>query len=123
MLGAIAGDVVGSVYQASPVKTADFGLFMPGSRFTDDMALTVATAGALLGGGDYAGAYRRYGRAYPSAGCGGSFYRWLLTDDAGPYNRAEVLHSRAGASSSGRTIQANTHCPSASFSRQAMLPG
>jgi ADP-ribosylglycohydrolase len=86
MLGTIAGDVVGSVYEASPVKLTDFELFSRGSRFTDDTVLTVATAEALLGDGDYAGAYRRYGRAYPNAGYGGSFYRWLLDEDAGPYN-------------------------------------
>ncbi len=68
MLGAIAGDVIGSAYEASPVKTTDFELFPPGSRFTDDTVLTVATAEALLGDGDYAGAYRRYGRAYPQRG-------------------------------------------------------
>jgi ADP-ribosylglycohydrolase len=61
-------------------------LFPPGAQFTDDTVLTVATAEALLGDGDYAGAFRRYGRAYPKAGYGGSFYRWLLTDNAGPYN-------------------------------------
>ena len=86
MLGAIAGDVIGSVYEARPVKTTDFDLFSPGSRFTDDTVLTVATAEALLGDGNYAAAYRRYGCAYPNAGYGGSFYRWLLSDDAGPYN-------------------------------------
>jgi ADP-ribosylglycohydrolase len=63
-------------------------LFPLGARFTDDTVLTVATADALLGDGDgdYAGAYRRYGRAHPNAGYGGSFYRWLLSDNAGPYN-------------------------------------
>jgi ADP-ribosylglycohydrolase len=86
MLGAIAGDVIGSVYEAGPVKTADFELFPPGARFTDDTVLTVATAEALLGDGDYAGAYRRYGRAFPNAGYGGSFFRWLFSEDAGPYN-------------------------------------
>ena len=86
MLGAIAGDVIGSVYEAIPVKTTGFALFTPRSRFTDDTVLTVATAEALLGDGDYAAAYRRYGRAYPNAGYGGSFYRWLLSDDAGPYD-------------------------------------
>ena len=86
MLGAIAGDVIGSVYEASPVKTTDFELFPPGARFTDDPVLTVATAEALLGDGDYAGAYRRLGRAYPNAGYGGSFYRWSLRADAGAYN-------------------------------------
>jgi ADP-ribosylglycohydrolase len=63
-----------------------FELFPPGARFTDDTVLTVATAEALLGDGDYSGAYRRYGRAYPNAGYGGSFYRWLLSEDAGPYD-------------------------------------
>ncbi len=45
----------------------------------------ITTADALLGDGDYAAAYRRYGRAFPNAGYGGSFYRWLLSDAAGPY--------------------------------------
>jgi ADP-ribosylglycohydrolase len=67
MLCAIAGDVIGSAYEASAVKTTDFALFTPGSRFTDDAVLTIATAEALPGAGDYAGAYRRYGRAYPNA--------------------------------------------------------
>jgi ADP-ribosylglycohydrolase len=61
MLGAIAGDIIGSVYEVRPVTTTDFDLFPPGSRFTDDTVLTVATAEALLGDGDYAGVYRRYG--------------------------------------------------------------
>ena len=58
MFGAIAGDVIGSICEARPVKTADIELFLPGARFTDDTVLTVATAEALLGDSDYAGAYR-----------------------------------------------------------------
>jgi ADP-ribosylglycohydrolase len=85
MLGAIAGDVIGSVYEANPVKHPDFPLFPPGARFTDDTVLTMATADALMGDGDYAAAYRRFGRAFPHAGYGGTFYRWLFTDGAGPY--------------------------------------
>ena len=85
MLRASAGDDIGSVYEASPDKTTGVALLTPGSRFTDDTVLTVATAAALLGDGDYAGAYRRCGRVYPNAGYGGSFYRWLLSEDAGPY--------------------------------------
>ena len=42
-------------------------------------------AEALLGNGDYAVAYRRFGRAFPHAGYGGSFYRWLFREGAGPY--------------------------------------
>ena len=54
MLGAIAGDIIGSAYEANAVKTTDFNLFPAGARFTDDTVLTVATAEALLGNGDYA---------------------------------------------------------------------
>ncbi len=49
MLGAIAGDVIGSAYEGSPIKQTDFQLFPPGARFTDDTVLTLATAEALLG--------------------------------------------------------------------------
>jgi len=86
MLGAIAGDVIGSAYEARPVKTTEFELLPSAARFTDDTVLTVATADALLGDGDFARAYRRYGRAFPNAGYGGSFFRWLFSADARPYN-------------------------------------
>ncbi len=85
MLGAIAGDVIGSVYEASPVKRTDFDLFPRGARFTDDTVLTLATAAALLGDGDYSRAYRRLGRAFPDAGYGASFYGWLFSEEPGPY--------------------------------------
>jgi len=44
MLGAIAGDVIGSVCEVRPVKTTGFDLFPPGARFIDDTLLTVAAA-------------------------------------------------------------------------------
>ena len=86
MLGAIAGDIIGSVYEANPIKTTDFTLFSEYSRFTDDTVLTVANAHALMEDIDYATAYRAYGRRYPAAGYGGTFINWLMTDDAPPYN-------------------------------------
>lgn len=52
MLGAMAGDVIGSAYEVIAVKTTYFQLFPP-ACFTDDTALNVGTAEALLGGGDY----------------------------------------------------------------------
>ncbi len=85
MLGAIAGDIVGSVYERRPIKHTDFELFGPGSVFTDDSVLTVATAEVLLEGGDYAGAYRRWYRRYPDRGFGPGFRGWASRDDAGPY--------------------------------------
>ena len=86
MAGAIAGDIIGSVFEASPIKTTDFELFSEWSGFTDDTVLTVATAHALLTGMDYTEAYRTFGRRYPRAGYGGAFIKWMLADDAPPYN-------------------------------------
>ena len=86
MLGAIAGDVVGSIYEARPIKRMDFPLLAPGCRFTDDTVCTVAIADALLDGSeDFASYLRRWGRRYPDAGYGGMFARWLEDDRMGPY--------------------------------------
>jgi ADP-ribosylglycohydrolase len=85
MLGAIAGDIIGSVYEVAPIKTTDFPLFDRRSTFTDDTVLTVATAEALLAGEDYAAAYRRLARAHPQRGYGGSFQRWFRQENAPPY--------------------------------------
>ena len=74
MLGVIAGDLIGSAYESSPIKRTDFPLFQPGAQPTDDTVLTVATAEALLGSGDYTRAYRRFSRSFPHAGYGGSSY-------------------------------------------------
>jgi len=86
MIGAIAGDVIGSIYERHPVDGPDFlPLVAESARFTDDTVLTVATAHAILRGGDYAAAYRDWGARYTRAGYGGSFFQWLATPDAGPY--------------------------------------
>ncbi|MEJ2695692.1 MAG: ADP-ribosylglycohydrolase family protein [Candidatus Sulfobium sp.] len=86
MIGAVAGDIIGSVYEAHAIKTKDFELFGPGSRFTDDTVLTVAVADCLLNNKDYASTFREYGRRYPHAGYGGMFRRWVRSDSLGPYN-------------------------------------
>lgn len=86
MIGAIAGDIIGSVYEHHPVKTKTFPLFHPQCRFTDDSVLTVAVAHAVMGDGDYLHAMRRFGRKYPHAGYGGTFFRWLHSDPPKPYN-------------------------------------
>ncbi len=86
MLGAIAGDIIGSIYESRPIKTKDFPLIDPRSRFTDDSVLTVAIAEAILTGGSYLDTVRTVGRRYPHAGYGGSFYTWLFSDDPQPYN-------------------------------------
>ena len=85
MLGAIAGDIIGSVFAARPIKTKDFPLFRPRSTFTDDTVLTLAVARAILDDGDYRQAFLDLGRRYPHAGYGGSFIRWLHSADPQPY--------------------------------------
>jgi ADP-ribosylglycohydrolase len=86
MIGAIAGDIIGSVYEHSQIKTKDFPLFNAQCNFTDDTVLTVAVADAILSGASYVDSVRRIGRRYPDAGYGGSFIRWLYSDDSRPYN-------------------------------------
>lgn len=83
MIGGIAGDVIGSVYERLPVRTTDFPLFPWRARFTDDTVLTVATADAILEGGSYGDAYRNWGRRYPAAGYGPGFKEWLRHDNPG----------------------------------------
>jgi ADP-ribosylglycohydrolase len=86
MLGAIGGDIVGSVYEGRPIKTTDFTLFSPHARFTDDTVLTVAVAHAILESEEYAISIKGFGRRYPHAGYGGSFRRWLLSAESTPYH-------------------------------------
>ncbi len=86
MIGAIAGDIIGSVYEGYPIKTKDFPLFHPLCRFTDDSVLTVAVAKSILDVSDYLSSIRKIGRKYPHAGYGGSFIYWLLSEDPRPYN-------------------------------------
>jgi len=89
MIGAIAGDIIGSIYEHYPTKSKEFPLFDASCQFTDDTVLTVAVADTLLddgAGGDYAAGFRRYYRLYPDAGYGGAFHIWARSASRGPYN-------------------------------------
>src|SRR5262245_29230285 len=90
MLGAIAGDIIGSVYEGNKAwqraRTPDFQpLFAPAARFTDDTVLTVAVADSILHARDLVDLFKEYGRAYPGAGYGGQFRQWLESDSPEPY--------------------------------------
>ena len=80
MLGALVGDIVGSVFERTPHKSKKFEFINEKSRFTDDSVLTIATADALLHGSGYTSAFKSWGRAYPKAGYGQKFFRWCLSD-------------------------------------------
>ncbi len=84
MLGAIAGDMIGSPYEGYPIKHKDFEVIV--SAFTDDTVLTVAVAHAILNQIGYADAIKYYARDYPDVPYGGSFRQWILTRESRPYN-------------------------------------
>ena len=89
MLGAITGDIIGSIYEANNIKTKKFDLFTDKNRFTDDTVMTFAVAEALMNGGgneNFIRFMKRYGLLYPRAGYGGTFVRWLASDTTEPYN-------------------------------------
>lgn len=91
MLGAIIGDIIGSVYEFNNKKQKDFHLFTPMSRFTDDTVMTLAVAEWLTEdkGHSEEGLILRMqdlGRRYPYVGYGGGFRRWLYNQQPQPYN-------------------------------------
>ncbi len=94
MLGAIAGDIAGSVYEHRAYKSPDLALFAPhpatGKRvtFTDDSVCTVAIADWLLADPEASPAawLRRWVAAYPHAGYGGMFRKWAKTPGMDAYN-------------------------------------
>jgi ADP-ribosylglycohydrolase len=51
MLGAIIGNIVGSVYEWDNIKTKEFPFFGEECFFTDDTVMTIAVADALFKGG------------------------------------------------------------------------
>jgi ADP-ribosylglycohydrolase len=86
MLGAIVGDVIGSVHEGAGTKTKDFPLFVPRSTFTDDSVLTVAVAEWILTGNDLVDLLHTYTHAYPGRGYGAMFCHWASNRRREPYN-------------------------------------
>ena len=85
IIGAVIGDVIGSVFEWNNVKTTNFDLFNPKCDFTDDTVLTIAVADSILNKKDFAKTIWEYGRKYRGRGYGGSFRKWLQEDDLKPY--------------------------------------
>ena len=86
MLGAIAGDVLGSIHEFNSIKTKKFELLNAGCVFTDDTVMTVAVADSIMIGVPYVESLQKWGREYPGAGYGGWFKKWIHQDDPKPYN-------------------------------------
>ncbi|MFN6167784.1 MAG: ADP-ribosylglycohydrolase family protein [Pseudanabaena sp.] len=86
MLGAIVGDIVGSIYEFNNHRSKDFPLFSGGCDFTDDTVLTVAVADCLMNQGSYVEYIKNYTRKYPNRGDGGRFAQWIRFESMEPYN-------------------------------------
>ena len=106
MLGAIIGDMVGSLYEFHPIKSKEFNIYDNRMRMTDDSLLTIAVAKALLKhypldlDSDYwmesflqdlANEFIDAWRYNKGAGFGGMFFDWCATSRysghiAPPYN-------------------------------------
>lgn len=94
MIGAIIGDIVGSRFEWHNHRSKDFELLHHECFFTDDSLMSLAVCDALLRSEpDYSNlgdtaveSMQRIGRPYPHCGYGGSFFRWIYSDNPQPYN-------------------------------------
>lgn len=87
LIGAIAGDIIGSYYEIHNTFVNDFPLFRKESRFTDDTVLTVATMDCILNKGDYVCYFKSYTKRYfANRGYGRHFIQWVMSNDTKPYN-------------------------------------
>ena len=91
MLGALVGDIIGSVYEFRNTKSTDFELFCGASNYTDDSVMTLAVAKWLLEDKAHTIHYLIYcmqelGNNHPYAGYGGRFAGWLCEEKPQPYN-------------------------------------
>lgn len=86
IIGAVIGDVIGSVFEWNNIKTTDFDLFNPKCDFTDDSVLTIAVADCILNKKDFAKTIWEYGRKYRGRDYGDRFRNWLQQDNLKPYD-------------------------------------
>ena len=87
MLGAIIGDIAGSRFEFNPMNRYHFELFTEECDFTDDTICTVAVADAIMNEKDFSECVHEWCRRYPypMGGYGGSFARWVHSDEPAPY--------------------------------------
>ncbi|TWH47814.1 ADP-ribosylglycohydrolase family protein [Sporomusa sp. KB1] len=86
MIGSIAGDIIGSVYEWNNLKDKKFPLFQAASVFTDDTVLTCAVADSLLSGISYVEKFKEHYSLYPTVGYGPNFESWARSNSTDSYN-------------------------------------
>lgn len=90
MIGAIYGDIAGSKYEFSNIRTKEFELLSKDCYFTDDTVCTIAFMDFLMNAKvrneEEATKYlRKWTRNYPGKGYGGHFASWIYSDNPKPY--------------------------------------
>lgn len=93
LMGAIAGDIIGSIYEFNSTKDYDFKLFDSRMSYTDDSLMTIAVADWILHARPLKNdalvtIMRSYGSSFPlpMGGYGGGFKKWLMSERPMPYN-------------------------------------
>ena len=86
VIGAIIGDIIGSVYEFKPTKDYNFELFKEGSKFTDDTVLTIAIADSLLNNVSFKDSVYKWARKHPKRGYGRKFWKWMTSKEPQSYN-------------------------------------
>lgn len=90
MLGAVAGDIIGSQYEFDHSQTYNFELLNDESFFTDDTVMTLAVARWLMESSltseELVISMKELGRRYPYAGYGSGFTNWIWSENPMPYN-------------------------------------
>lgn len=90
LIGSIIGDIIGSRFEFQRPDNLDWKhipLFHKNfCEYTDDTVMSIATKYALDHyKGNFAKAYREFGKRYPDCGYGDKFYNWIQTPNAIPY--------------------------------------
>lgn len=85
IIGAVIGDIIGSVYEWNNIKTTKFNLYSSKCKFTDDTVLTIAITDSILNNKDFSQTILEYGRNYRGRGYGGNFRNWLKSNNPKPY--------------------------------------
>ena len=93
LMGAILGDIAGSIYEFDPHKSTDINLQDKRMDYTDDTIMTIAVADWILNDKRHTmnGLVERmqqWGRRYPHpmGAYGNMFSQWLRSDNPMPYN-------------------------------------
>lgn len=93
LMGAILGDIAGSIYEFDPHKATDINLQDKRMDYTDDTIMTIAVADWILNDKRHTmnGLVERmqqWGRRYPHpmGAYGNMFSQWLRSDNPMPYN-------------------------------------